>query len=70
MVDGMDAASVRRLGVKLTPEDVAQVVWRAARYRGFDKVHWPVGWMARVMHALGGMGPDRVSRFVASRLAT
>jgi NAD(P)-dependent dehydrogenase (short-subunit alcohol dehydrogenase family) len=69
MVDGMDAASVRRLGVRLTPEDVAEVVWRAARYRGFGKVHWPVGWMARLMHAMGGMGPDRISRYVASRIA-
>jgi NAD(P)-dependent dehydrogenase (short-subunit alcohol dehydrogenase family) len=69
MVDGMDAASVRRLGVRLTPEDVARVVWRAAQYRGYGKVHWPVGWMARLLHAMGGMAPDRVSRFMAYRIA-
>jgi NAD(P)-dependent dehydrogenase (short-subunit alcohol dehydrogenase family) len=70
MVDGMDAASVRRLGVRLTAEDVARVVFKAAEYKGsFGKVHWPVGWMARLLHAIGGAGPDRVSRFVARRLA-
>jgi hypothetical protein len=69
-VDGMDAASVRRLGVRLTAEDVARVVVKAAHYQGsYGKVHWPVGWMARLMHAMGGMGPDRVSRFVARRIA-
>jgi len=71
MVDGMDAASVRRLGVRLVPEDVARVVYRAACYGGgYGKVHWPVGWMARLLHAMGGMAPDRVSRFMAHRIAT
>jgi NAD(P)-dependent dehydrogenase (short-subunit alcohol dehydrogenase family) len=71
MVEGMDAASVRRLGVHLAPEDVARVVLKAACYDGgYGKVHWPVGWMARLLHAMGGMGPDRVSRLLAHRIAT
>ena len=70
MVDGMDAASARRLGVRLRPEDVARVVLKAAQSRGYGKVHWPVGWMAHLLHAMSGAGPDRVSRFVARRLAT
>jgi NAD(P)-dependent dehydrogenase (short-subunit alcohol dehydrogenase family) len=70
MVEGMDAASVRRLGVRLAPEDVARVVHRAACYNGsYGKVHWPVGWMARLLRAMGGMAPDRVSRFMAYRIA-
>jgi NAD(P)-dependent dehydrogenase (short-subunit alcohol dehydrogenase family) len=70
MVEGMDAASVRRLGVRLVPEDVARVVLKAARYEGgYGRVHSPVGWMARLLHGVSGMGPDRFSRFVASRLA-
>jgi NAD(P)-dependent dehydrogenase (short-subunit alcohol dehydrogenase family) len=70
MVDGMDAPSVRRLGVHLAPEDVARVVLKAACYDGgYGKVHWPVGWMARLLHAMGGMAPDRVSRFMAHRIA-
>jgi NAD(P)-dependent dehydrogenase (short-subunit alcohol dehydrogenase family) len=70
MVEGMDAPSVRRLGVHLTPEHVAGVVLKAASYTGsYGRVHWPVGWTARLLHAMGGMGPDRISRFVASRIA-
>jgi NAD(P)-dependent dehydrogenase (short-subunit alcohol dehydrogenase family) len=70
LVEGMDAPSVRRLGVRLTPDDVAQAVWRAAHWRGsFGKVHWPVGRMARLLHAMGGLAADRVSRFIASRIA-
>jgi NAD(P)-dependent dehydrogenase (short-subunit alcohol dehydrogenase family) len=70
MVQGMDAPSVRRLGVHLRPEDVARVVLKAARYEGsYGRVHWPVGWTARLLHTMGGMGPDRVSRFLASRIA-
>jgi NAD(P)-dependent dehydrogenase (short-subunit alcohol dehydrogenase family) len=70
MLQGMDAASARRIGVRLTATDVASVVLKAAQYGGsYGKVHWPVGWMARLLHALGGAGPDRVSRFVARRIA-
>lgn len=70
MVQDMDAGSVRRLGVRLTPEDVARVIARAAEYRGgFGKVHWTVGWMARLLHGMSGMAPDRISRFVARRIA-
>lgn len=70
MVEGMDAASIRRLGVHLAPEDVAVVIWKAANYNGsFGKVHWPVGFAARAMHALNGAGPDRLARFLARLIA-
>jgi NAD(P)-dependent dehydrogenase (short-subunit alcohol dehydrogenase family) len=71
MVKDMNAASVRRLGVRLTPEDVASVIYRAATYRGsIGKVHWPVGLGAKLLHAMNGAGPDRLARFVARRIAT
>jgi NADP-dependent 3-hydroxy acid dehydrogenase YdfG len=71
MVKDMDAMSVRRLGVRLTPEDVASVIYRAATYRGsMGKVHWPVGLGAKLLHAMNGAGPDRLARFVARRIAT
>lgn len=70
MVRDMDANSVRRLGVRLTPEDVARVIAKAAEYRGgLGKVHWPVGWMARLVHGMSGMAPDSISRFIAHRIA-
>jgi NADP-dependent 3-hydroxy acid dehydrogenase YdfG len=71
MVKDMDALSIRRLGVKLTPEDVAGVIWRAATYKGsMGKVHWPVGLGAKLLHAMNGAGPDRLARFVARQIAT
>ncbi|GAB3441973.1 SDR family oxidoreductase [Massilia solisilvae] len=70
MVKDMNAASIRRLGVRLTPEDVANVIWKAAHYRGsLGKVHWPVGIRARLFHALNGAGPDRLARFIARMIA-
>lgn len=70
MVKDMDAGSVRRLGVRLTPQDVARVICKAAAYHGgLGKVHWPVGWMARLLHGMNGMAPDGVSRFIAQRIA-
>ena len=71
MVKDMDAQSIRKLGVRLTPEDVAGVIWRAANYTGsLGKVHWPVGLPAKLLHAMNGAGPDRLARFVARRIAT
>lgn len=70
MVTGMNARSMDRLGARLTAEDVAKVIWRAATYRGsFGKVHWPVGLLATWLFRLTSMGPDRLSRFVARRIA-
>jgi short-subunit dehydrogenase len=41
-------ASIERLGVKITPQRVAQTVWRAVHGR---RVHWRVGLDARLMNA-------------------
>lgn len=71
MVQGINARSMDRLGVRLTAEDVAQVIWRAATYRGsFGKVHWPVGALATWLFRLTSMGPDRISRFIARLIAS
>lgn len=40
------AASVARLGVHITPRQVAEVVWQAAHGR---RRHWQVGWMMRLL---------------------
>lgn len=71
MVTGMNARSIDRLGARLTAEDVAKVIWAAATYQGgYGKVHWPVGYMASWLFRLTSMGPDRLSRFIARRIAT
>ena len=41
------AASVERLGVKVKPEDVAKIVWKAAHA---NRVLWRVGVDARVLN--------------------
>jgi len=70
MVIDMNAPSMDRMGVRLTPEDVARTIWAAARYRGsFGKVHWPVGFMARWSFRLTSLLPDRLGRYIAKRIA-
>jgi short-subunit dehydrogenase len=41
-------ASIERLGVKITPQRVAQAVWRAVHGR---RVHWRVGLDAKLINA-------------------
>ena len=48
------AASVERLGVKLKPEDVAEVVYRAAQGK---KVHWPMTLSLKLLLLLHGWLP-------------
>lgn len=71
MVKGMNARSIERLGVHLTPEDVANVVFKAATYTaGFGKVHWTVGASAELLRRMTGALPDRLSRYLMRRTAT
>jgi NAD(P)-dependent dehydrogenase (short-subunit alcohol dehydrogenase family) len=71
MIRDMNAQSIRKMGVHLTPEDVAGVIWKAATYRGsYGKVHWPVGFMAAWFHRMTNLSPDRLSRFIARQIAT
>ncbi|QTD46275.1 SDR family oxidoreductase [Ottowia testudinis] len=69
MVQDMNARSIRRLGVRLTPEDVAAVIWKAAHYTGWRKVHWTVGLQAAVLYRLGDITPGWINRAVARRIA-
>ena len=48
LVTNMNASSIRRLGVRLTPADIALTVWRMAHYRG-NRVHWAVGLQTKLM---------------------
>lgn len=71
MVQNLNARSIERLGVHLTPDDVAHVVWRAAHFRGsFSRVHWSVGWMAALLFRLTGLSPQWVNHWVVRRLST
>lgn len=70
MVTDMKAQSVKNMGVKLTPVDVARVVYKAASYSGRGRpVHWTVGLQAGLFRKLVGMLPDAASRGIVQRMA-
>ncbi len=43
MTRDMHTKSSDEMGIKLTPQDIANTAWKAANHKGFAKVHWPVG---------------------------
>jgi short-subunit dehydrogenase len=59
MIAGRRSGSMERLGVQLSAEDVAEVIWRAAHGRRFL---WHVGWRYRILQALSGPLPGGVKR--------
>ncbi|MDO5512803.1 SDR family oxidoreductase [Corynebacterium sp.] len=68
----VDAASVRRLGVRLTPEQVAEVVFRAVTAQGRwarGKVHYGVSALDKALYLGRSLGPDRVARALTRVLA-
>ena len=69
--DGRRAASVGRLGVRLTAADVAAAAWKVVheRRRFLAGPHRPVGRQTRVMAAASAVTPDWANRLVVSRLA-
>lgn len=70
LLKDIQARSADRLGVRLTPEDVAATVWKAANFTGsFGKVHWPLNWQAVWMFRLTSMTPDWLARAIARRIA-
>ncbi|MGQ0586283.1 MAG: SDR family oxidoreductase [Gammaproteobacteria bacterium] len=52
---GKPLESMERLGMRLTATDVAEVVWRAAHWRLWPRVHWHVslqGWLMALAQKL------------------
>lgn len=67
-----DAASIRRLGVKITPDQVADVVWDAVNPSNLyerGKVHYGVSTEDKVLGALGSIAPTRLGRIVNGFIA-
>lgn len=69
MVDGMDAKSISALGVKLTAQDVANVIWQAAMHDGRPKVHWPVGLQSKLFQQTSKYSPEWLNRFINFHIA-
>jgi short-subunit dehydrogenase len=68
--DGVRAASVGHLGVRLTPADVAAAAWKVVheRRRPLASPHRPVGRQTKVLAALGAVTPDWANRLMVARL--
>lgn len=69
---GADVPIFKTLGMKLTAEDVADVVYKATRdsARKRPKVHFPVGGQSRLLshqHLLPNALPRALTRFMAKR---
>ncbi|MGH8457821.1 MAG: SDR family oxidoreductase [Nevskiales bacterium] len=65
-----DSPSLKSMGVNLTPQDVADVVWKAAQHRGlFRRVHWPVGLQTWFLYKTMGLVPDWLARWINKRIA-
>ena len=61
MVTDMDAGSIKRLGVRLTPEDIAATVYKMAHYNG-NRVHCPVGLQTKLMLGASKLSPNWLTR--------
>ncbi|MFU8821770.1 MAG: SDR family oxidoreductase [Gammaproteobacteria bacterium] len=59
MIAGRHSGSMDRLGVQLSAEDVAQVIWRAAHGR---RLMWHVGWRYRAMRLVSAPLPASLKR--------
>ncbi|PKK12360.1 SDR family oxidoreductase [Thermomonospora sp. CIF 1] len=69
--DVQGAASVKRLGVRLTPEQVAATAWRVVHERDFPlrAPHRVVGAQTKLLAAASAFSPLWMARLVAQRIA-
>jgi len=62
--------TVRTLGVRLGPEDVAAAVWRLAAARQWaGRVHVTVGWQTALFALASKCSPAFINRWVTARMA-
>ncbi|RUO63644.1 SDR family oxidoreductase [Pseudidiomarina insulisalsae] len=61
MIEDMQGDSIRRLGVRLTPEIIARSIFKMAHYRG-GRVHWTVGTQTKLMALASKLSPARLVR--------
>ncbi|MDX5373743.1 MAG: SDR family oxidoreductase [Pseudomonadaceae bacterium] len=60
-LQSFEPPALRRLGVKLAAEDIAEQVWRQAQR---PKVHRPIHWLFRLMYGAGQISPPWISRLL------
>ncbi|MGM1309772.1 SDR family oxidoreductase [Corynebacterium striatum] len=72
-ISDVKSKTVARLGVNLTPDDVAQAIWRAANPKnrwGKGRLHWGVGAQDKAARVARNMMPDRVAKLIYQVLST
>lgn len=72
MLDGVETSGTNRLGVRLTPDDVAKSVADVveAPRRKPTKTHHPVGLQAKILFMTSHFSPAWLTRFVNAKLTT
>ena len=58
--------ALRRLGVKLSAEDIATAVWLQTRQ---SQVHRPIHWLFKLMYWSGQVSPVWLNRLIMQRLS-
>lgn len=61
--------SLQRLGVHLTAEDIATVVWRAAHWNAWRRVHWYPGWQSWLTALGQKLSPAWLNRWITKTIA-
>ncbi len=69
VTDNPSTPAMGALGVRLTANDVADVVFRAATSKRGRRAHWPVGLQTRMTMLGSHFGPPAVTRFVVAKLS-
>lgn len=63
MVTDMNASSFRKMGARLTPQDVAKTIFHVAKEK-FPATHTTVGLSTRLLYTLSGLAPNRVTHWL------
>ncbi len=61
--------SIGRLGIRLSAQDIAQTVWRAAHWSAWRRVHWYPGAQTRLMSLANAMSPALLNRATVKTLS-
>jgi NAD(P)-dependent dehydrogenase (short-subunit alcohol dehydrogenase family) len=70
MVAEVKIGSINRLGIHLTPEDVAEAVLNVTTSRSFlTAIHTPVGLPSKLLYLASSLSPDRLNHWVNNMMA-
>ncbi|MDV2439186.1 SDR family oxidoreductase [Acinetobacter gerneri] len=64
MVKDMDAASIQKIGVNLSPQDVAEQIFKLAKSPNhlLTPTHTPIGLKTKVLYQLSALSPQIINR--------